>query len=140
MEIFMSGEIDSSVSDLFGEVCNEIEQKLKVLETNDYGTEVESIGIIPIIVNLSPDLEDAGFFKERKLFSKKKKDADYRLRIDYAKFVNADREIKKLLILKNVITCIRLLSEKATKDFDAKRLENDIFMLFEVAKEKIDAI
>jgi len=134
----MSGEIDSGAYDSFSQISNEIEARIKNLESNEYGTEIDSLGIIPIIVNLTPDLENAGFFKERMLFSHKKKEADYRLRIDYNRFINSDNRMKKLLIIKNIIDSIRLLGKKAKKDFNAKKLEDDILMLFEVRKETID--
>lgn len=136
----MSGEVDASVSEPFREVRNDIQKKLKVLEKNDYGSEVESLGVIPIVACLTPELENAGFFKERQLFSKKKKDADFRLRINYEKFINADEATKRLLVIKNVIDSVRLLSEKAKKDFDAKRLEADILAVCEVSKETIDSL
>ncbi|SHI17478.1 Imm44 family immunity protein [Desulfosporosinus lacus] len=140
MEIFMSGEIDTTISEAFREIRNEIKQKLKILEVNDYGNAVQNLGIIPIIVNLEPELESAGFFKERKLYKKKTKDADYRLRIDYESFLNANYEKKKLLIIKNVVDCIRLLGKKVKKDFAAEQLENDVLCLFGIAKEEIDLL
>jgi hypothetical protein len=140
MEIFMSGEIDGEISDIFRELQNEIEDRIKILELNDYGNEVESLGIIPIIVNLTPELEVAGFFKERKLFKRKAKDADIRLRINFEKFANSDRYTQKLLLIKNTIESVRVLGGKANKDFDSIRLENDILNLFEIEKAVIEKI
>lgn len=134
----MSGEIETTVSEPFREILNEIEKRLKCLEVNDYGNAVQNLGIIPIIVKVVPEFESAGFHKERKLYKKKTKDADYRLRIDYESFLNANYEKKKLLIIKNVVDCIRLLGKKVKKDFAAERLENDVLCLFGVAKEEID--
>jgi len=135
----MSGEIDAIIADIYREIRNEIESEIKILEEHDYGSEIESIGIVPIIVNLTPELERARFFRERNLFSKKNKDADYRLGIDYDTFVNGNNQTNKLLIIKNIIDSIRHLSKK-TKNFKAKKLENDILDLFKIDTDEIDKL
>ncbi len=140
MEFFMSCEVWKTVKHNDVNLIKEVENTLKKLENNHYGNEIESIGIIPIIVEIIPELEDAGFFKERKLFKRKDKEADIRLRINIKTFLNADRVAKKLLIIKNVIECVRILGTKAKKDFNAERLENDILNLFKVEKEVINNI
>lgn len=103
MEIFLSGETDMEVAEQFREIRNEFEAKLESLKDKNYGSELQSIGITPIVVNLSPEYEESGFFKERKLFKKKEKDAGYRLRINFEKFVSGDYNIKRLLLAKNII-------------------------------------
>ncbi|PGA61635.1 dihydrolipoamide succinyltransferase [Bacillus pseudomycoides] len=140
MDFFMTCEIDKTVKYSDVKLIIEVEKTLKKLENNHYGNEIESISIIPIIIEIIPELEDASFFKERKLFKRKNKEADMRLRINIETFLNADRARKKLLIVKNVIECVRILGTKAKKDFDAERLENDILNLFEVEKGVIDNI
>lgn len=140
MKFFLSGEIDIKISDTFRRIRKEIEGKLKELENISYGSEVEDIGIIPIIVDITPELEEAGFFKEIKRFNKKNKEADVRLRMNFNKFSNSDIKIQKLLMIKNVIESIRVLSEKAIKDFEANRLEEDILNLFCIKKEEIDSL
>ncbi|TDL92412.1 dihydrolipoamide succinyltransferase [Vibrio vulnificus] len=130
MEFFMSGETEIIFSEEFRLLRNEAEQKLKSLENNDYGNAVEDIGIIPIIVNLTPEIIEGGFFKERVKFSKKNKDADIRMRIDYHDFLNGDLQKKKELLLKNIIESVRALGQKVKKDFDSTKLERDIIELF----------
>lgn len=130
MDFFMSGEIQGDIDEIYREIRNDIGEKLKPLRNKDYGSELISISIIPIIV--TPELEEAGFFKERKLFKRKEKDADYRLRIDYEKFINSDSDSQKLLVIKNIIDCMRSLGKKAKKDFDALSLERDILQLLDL--------
>lgn len=101
------------VAEQFREIRNEFEAKLESLKDKNYGSELQSIGITPIVVNLSPEYEESGFFKERKLFKKKEKDAGYRLRINFEKFVSGDYNIKRLLLAKNIIDSIRSLGTKA---------------------------
>ncbi|MGW8449465.1 Imm44 family immunity protein, partial [Bacillus wiedmannii] len=95
-------------------------------------SEVEKISIIPIVVKITPEYEAAGFFKERKLFKKKSKVADFRLRIDYETFSTANYSARKILILKNIIQSIRILGEKAKSDFNAIKLEQDILQVFDI--------
>jgi hypothetical protein len=111
---------------------------IKILNDKNYGTALVDIGIIPII--MSQELLDAGFFKERRLLKRKEKSADYRLKIDYEKFMNGDDETRRLLIIQNIIDSIRDLGRKLKKDFDAQSLENDILNTLGVAKEDIDRI
>jgi hypothetical protein len=132
MDIFMSGEIDAKISEEYSKISNEIEVKLKVLQGKDYGYALKSIGIIPICVNLTKEIEEAGFYKERKLFKRKERDADYRLRIDYEKFQNGNDDVKRLLIVKNIIDSIKLLGTKIKDGFDSKKLEDDILNLLKI--------
>jgi hypothetical protein len=140
MNIFLSGETDKEVSEDFNEIRKEIESKLMNLRDKNYGSELQSIGIIPIIVNLPQEYEEAGFFKERKLFKRKEKDADYRLRINFEKFVSGDTNARRLLLTKNIIDSIRSLGTKAKKDFDSFSLEKDILHLLEIDEETINKI
>ncbi|HBW36736.1 Imm44 family immunity protein [Desulfosporosinus sp. BICA1-9] len=138
MDIFMSGEVDKQVGDIYREIRKDIEENLKVLKDNYYGSEVTIIGIIPIIVKLTLELEAAGFFKERQQFNAKKKEADFRLRIDLDKFVNSSSQIRKMMVVKNIIESIRLLKRKAKKDFHGEKLENDILNLLGISACEID--
>lgn len=67
----MSGETEITFSEEFRLLRNEAAQKLKSLENNDFGNAVNDIGIIPIIVNLTPEIIEGGFFKEKVKYSKK---------------------------------------------------------------------
>lgn len=132
MRFFLSGETDHKVGDAFGKAINELEPVLNTLAGNNYGSEVIVIGVIPVIIDPAMGLLQEGFFKERKLFKRKTSEADFRLWIDFDKFYNADYETKKLLIIDNIIRSIRILGGRAKKDFDSKRLIDDIYRLFNI--------
>lgn len=132
MRFFLSGELEGDIAEEFINIISEIGSDLEKLNSNNYGSEVEEIAIIPIVVNITPEYEAAGFFKERKLFKKKSKVADFRLRIDYETVLSADYATKKMLIIENIIQSIRLLGEKATSDFNAIKLEQDILQVFDM--------
>ncbi|UOY93294.1 Imm44 family immunity protein [Ectobacillus sp. JY-23] len=139
MEFFFSGELESDISREFMKQLAKIKKKLKKLEGN-YGNEVEEIAIIPIVVKKVPGYEESDFFAERTLFFKKDKSSDLRLRISHEAFLNANDEMRKLLIIKNIIQCIRILGTKAKTDFNAKKLEDDILDMFHIDENTINKI
>jgi hypothetical protein len=143
MKFFMSSESDSRYDDFeesLRKIHNEIEKQVKnALEGNDYGNDIEQFGIIPIIIKFDEQMEKDGWFKDRVLFKRKKKEADLRLRINYDKFVKGNEETRKLLLIDNIIKSIEALSKKA-KDFKAEKLSNDILQLFNVKKEDLTAL
>jgi|SRR5882724_9637975 len=94
------------------------------LADRDYGSDLKTLYVIPM--TFRPDIE---LYNERKLFRPGKKDADYRLKIDYDDFVNASEEGKEKLILQNIIQCVRLVGDKMKKkrlEFDAQKMEREI--------------
>jgi hypothetical protein len=132
----MSGETDGQISNEYRIVRNEIELKLKQLESNDYGSEFVDIGIIPIIIDTKRGLFEAGFFKERKLIKRKTKGADIRLRtVD--KFYAADHNKQRLLLVDNVIRSIKVIGEKSKTDFNSEKLIADILEVFKISEKKL---
>ncbi|MGN4444960.1 Imm44 family immunity protein [Bacillus cereus group sp. MYBK79-1] len=131
-EVFLSGELEGDIAEEFINIILEIGSELEGLNRNDYGSEVEEIAIIPIVAKITPEYEDAGFFKERKLFKRKSKEADFRLRIDYETFLSADYATRKILIIRNIIHSIRILGGRAKSDFNAIKLEQDILQVFNI--------
>ncbi|PFJ24001.1 dihydrolipoamide succinyltransferase [Bacillus anthracis] len=132
MRFFLSGELEGDIAEEFINIISEIGSELEGLNSNDYGSEVEEIAIIPIVAKITLEYEDAGFFKERKLFKRKSKEADFRLRIDYETFLSADYATRKILIIRNIIRFIRILGERAKSDFNAIKLEQDILQVFDI--------
>ena len=143
MKFFMSSESDSRFDDFeesLRKVHNEIERQIKnALEGNDYGSGVETFGIIPIIIKFDEQMEKDGWFRERVLFQRKQKSADLRLRINYDKFVKGNDETKKLLLIDNIVKSIEAFSKRA-KNFKAEKLINDILQLFNIKKEDLSAL
>lgn len=140
MDFFISSEVEADVDSDFQEIRKEIEPLLKKLNKNDYGKAINEIGIIPIVVKLIPEYEEAGFFKERVLYNKKNKDADIRLRINHAKFKESDKKIKKLLIIKNIITSIKRLDEKIKEGFDGEKLEKDVMEVLNIDEAHLNKV
>jgi len=139
VKFFLSGEIDGTkpqdqIDKKFQTASDYVTEKLTpILEAESYGNEVAELNIIPIIVKLSQEMENAGWFKERKLFKRKSNSTDFRLRIDYGEFCNGTDARRIELLVENIIESVRILSQRANKDFDAKRLEFDIRNCFGVS-------
>jgi hypothetical protein len=138
MRIFVSGELDEKISHDFRQLFREADELLKPLESKDYGTEFESIGIIPIIIDPKRGLFEAGFFKERKYIKRKLKGADIRLRTDFDKFYAADYSKKRLLFLDNIIRSIRVIGEKSKSDFNSEKLITDILEAFKIDENTLN--
>lgn len=136
MNFFMSGELSGDSSADMIDLIIGIEKQVKTLEKNNYG-DINDIAVIPVIVELSGELEAQGFFKERKLVKRKTGEADYRLRINYYKFIEADDTTRKLLIIKNIIDSIRDIGRKV-KGFEAQRFEDDILDLFGIENNNLN--
>ncbi|WP_271271016.1 Imm44 family immunity protein [Aliamphritea hakodatensis] len=136
MKFFLSGEIDAShphdlIDKKFQTASAFVTEKLTpVLEATDYGSEVLELNIIPIIMKLPPSMENAGWFKERKLFQRKQKSTDFRLRIDYDAFCNGDDKLRVRLIFDNIIQSVRILKSRTSKHFQGAQLEKDITECF----------
>lgn len=144
MKFFMSSEMDSRY-DNFGESLRRVRKEIepvikKCLDDKNYGSEVEDFAVICIIMKFDKQMEADGWFKERRLFKRKTKEADMRLRIDYDKFVRGDDNVKRLLLIDNVIRSIQELSKLAKKDFRAEELQNDILKAFNLNMEDLQAI
>ncbi|APC40320.1 Imm44 family immunity protein [Clostridium estertheticum] len=140
MNIYITGELDKQNSKEFLAIRKEIINKIEALKNNYYGIAIEKISIISILANLTPELEQAGFFKERKLIKKKQKSADIRLRIDFNKFNNSDSSLKRLLVIKNIIESIRVVGSRVKEEFNAQKLEEDILIALDVKIDDINMI
>ncbi len=132
MKLFIGGEMGPWPEKLGTEIEKQLRQihnkdftPLKNLLLNkDYGSGLKDLGVIPMI--MQPDIK---LYKERTLYRAKQASADYRLKIDYDAFINADEVGKKKLMIENILQCVRLLGIKTKKqktDFDAEKLEQDI--------------
>ena len=99
-------------------------RRLETLREKDYGDELKSIAIISIIVPTS--FYDEGGYKERKLYKRKTKEADIRLRIDYNEFIHASEEERLNIYNNHIVQSIRTLQKKLEPDFDYPRLEEDV--------------
>ena len=133
MKFFLSGEIDESVSKQFQEASSVVRLKLEeFLKERSYGSEVNELNIIPIIVDQPEEMDKQGWYKERKLFKRATHSSDFRLRINHQDFLNGNDEQRICLLIENIITAIDILSTRAKKDFDHANLKKDILSRFDM--------
>jgi len=93
VRFFFSGELDSQIADAYRSTRKQVETTLNdALSSAGYGTAIEEIGIIPIILSA----KFAAGRKERRLVKRTEKVADYRLFIDFDSFANGSEEERKL--------------------------------------------
>lgn len=124
MHFFLSSETYGMASSFLHPIEIEFSERLLSLEETSYGEELTSIAIIAII--LPSEFYSDGGYKERRLFHRKTRDADIRLRIDYHSFVYAKPPRRRELYAENVINSILTLKKKVSSAFQFDRLLSDV--------------
>lgn len=127
-------------------ILSEVNQKLsfvtakdKNLEnTDNYGQEFSSIAVIPTCV--SEKMWVISGWKERRFISRKKREADIRLKMDYERFKSETKENKYILFADVIIKSILVVSQKSKGDFNADKLIDDILNALDITKEELSAL
>jgi hypothetical protein len=128
MKFFLSGELDVEIRDAWAPVRQYVEARLNAsLSDKEYGSAICSIGIIPMI--LRPEWQSAR--KERRLFQRKQRGADYRTAIDFEQFRSGSERVRRRLLVRNIIEAIEDLQRKAGRAFHGHALVEDILALFQ---------
>ncbi len=137
MKLWLSGEIDASVSEKFRLLILKIEPIINsTIEDKRYGSAINIWGYISIIMD--PNFLQTGFFKEIKRYRKKKKETEFRLRIDYNDFLKADDKKAVELICESILRSIDIArKEFHVKDFDIDQFRSDFINLL-ISQEWLD--
>lgn len=137
MKLFISIESEKTAESGLSDIMKEIRNKLSFLfeDTDIYGTEFDSIAIIPTCV--SDDIWQISGWKERKLISRNKKEADIRLKMDFRRFNKADAEEKYILFADIIVKSVLVVKEKSKSDFKGDKLIADIIKALNLSKEDI---
>jgi hypothetical protein len=132
MRFFFSGEVDVAIAETFRAVRVSVERTLNAFcDGRDYGPAVSEIGIIPIVLRPEFMLDR----KERRLFQRNQHSADYRLIIDFARFLHGTTREQELLLVRNVIDSVLDLGRKTGEQFRSAELARDIANLFQVPSD-----
>ena len=75
-----------------------------------------------------------------KLISRKKREADIRLFMDYDKFVKENEENKKLMFVSVIIKSIEVIIEKSKGDFRGEKLIEDILDALKISREQLQKV
>ncbi|MDM4015734.1 Imm44 family immunity protein [Roseiconus lacunae] len=96
MKFWMSGECDVKVYDDYRIVRAQIEKDVnRILKSNDYGSGVTKLNVIPIILSKAAQND---LFNEIKRFDRKKRESEFRLHVSLARFRSATLTEKYHLI------------------------------------------
>lgn len=86
------------------------------VKEKNYSDVITTIGFVPII---APREElEKGLWKETKKCEPKYRVASVSLQIDYEKYVDANMDEKKALIMKNVVDSVKAIKTKGKIDFN----------------------
>lgn len=131
MKLFISIEAEKATESGIADILNKTRNKLSFLfeDTDIYGTEFDSVSIIPTCV--SEEIWKTLGWKERKFISRKKKEADIRLKMNYDRFVSETYENKYSLFKNVLIESVREINVKSKGDFNGEKLINDILNALE---------
>jgi hypothetical protein len=119
MKLWLSGQVDSDIGDSFRHTLNIVEPSVNdTITSNDYGSGLEAWDVIFVIS------EEGG--REMCRYSKKKKESDIRVVLDYELFKNASSISRQRIFLNGLLRSIQLLTEKKIEDLKFEKLELDI--------------
>lgn len=125
MKLWISGEIDSIISESFRITRNYLEQNVNnILASKDYGTGISSWDIIMIIS------KDIG--KEKYKYNKKSRETDIRIIIDIDKFNSCDFVTRVILLLDALIDSLGKILTLNIPEFRCLELKNDLLRFKEV--------
>lgn len=106
MKLWIGGEIQAEVADSFRMARLSVEKTINEnLENKNYDILLTDWDCIAI-------LRDDDDFAERTTYSKKKKDMDFRLKIDYSAFTKSDSKQQESLIFQMLQRSISILKQK----------------------------
>lgn len=124
MIFFLGAETQASAWAMLTQLNRIAASELNALRDKSYGAELESIGIISIL--LQDEFLTDGGYKERRLFQRKTFSADIRLRIDYKKFMCATPEQRYKLYVQHILASIECLKGKVSAAFRLQELLTDV--------------
>ena len=122
MELWMSGEIEGDVGDAYREVMNLVEEKMnEVFERKDYGSGLSEWAFIAMIFGEhSPD-----WYEEVRRYHRKDKSAEFRMKIDHAQFLSADRPGRLALLCEALLRSLQAMEEMKINDVDVSAIRFD---------------
>jgi hypothetical protein len=122
MKFWMSGEIQSDVSDAFRRSCNKIEPSLNgFLEHKNYGKGLVKWSFIAIILSENGPKG----YNEVKRYNKRDKTCEFRLLVDHGRFRDGGTKEHNAMICEALLRSLSLLAAMKVPDFDLSALQAD---------------
>jgi hypothetical protein len=135
MHFFFSGELDVQVADAWQAVARSLEHRLnEALESRVYGPALREIALIPMI--LRPEWQQG--HKERRLFKRKERVADYRTWIAFNRFLYGATKERECLLVANLVAAVHDVGRKAGRGLDSDALVADILLTLGVSAEQTE--
>jgi len=120
MELWMSAEYSGDIDDQLREASNFVEDEInKIIKSKEYDLELDSWDCIAII------MEDNDYDEIIK-YSKKKRDMDFRLKIDHKEFRNSTSQGQQKLFYNMLLRSLDFLIEKGLNENAITMIRNDI--------------
>lgn len=125
MKVWISGELQADIGEAFRVAANEIESTINTaIEDKDYGTGVVEWALIPTILN--PQFERSTGYNEIRRYWRKKRETEFRLKIDHASFKAADDLGRRRLILEMILQSIDDARRMKIPTFNLDRFAADV--------------
>ncbi len=123
MKFWMSGEVQSDVGDVHRESRKIIETAVnKGISEKSYGSGLKLWAYLAVILDSKTD----PYYPEVKKYSKRKKEVEFRLKIDHQKFLKGGPETHLRLLSESVLRSLELMREMRIKDLDLDKLTADV--------------
>lgn len=124
LRFWMSGEIQGDIDDgSFILVRKTVEEAVtQSIEDKSYGQGLKLWAYLAIILEPNTDR----YYPEVKRYSKRKKEVEFRLKIDHQQFLQGDRQTHLRLLSESVLRCLELMRDMHIKGLDLDRLTADV--------------
>lgn len=129
MKFFLSAEVQSGGASTLMQFHRITQTHLNTLETIDYGPELTDISIITIMVR--KELSADNGYPERRLYQRKSRCADIRLRLDFEQFLCATPQQRYELYCRHILYSIETLRKKVSSAFRFDDLIRDVQSILE---------
>jgi hypothetical protein len=122
MQIWTAGEVQSELADSYRSARKDIEQALNTsVSSQDYGAGVSKWALIYILMD-----EDDPAYPEVRRYKKRTGVVEYRLKVDYHAFKEADADSQRKLLAAAILRSIDLSGQLRITDFDIDRFKSDV--------------
>src|SRR4030042_1145061 len=122
MELWVSGEIQGDIGDRYRAARKLVKTAMNsCIKDRDYGEGLKKWYYIAIIL----DFEDEAYGEVAK-YSKRKKEVEFRLKIDHDAFLSAHTAGQVRLVSQSLLRSLRMMPEIGVKDVDFDRLTADV--------------
>lgn len=118
MRLWMSGEVWHEIAEAFRFARFEIEAKVNEwLADRDYGSGLVELAFIPMVT--PPGI---GYPNERKLFRRRERQLECRLKLDYPDFASGSPSRQRQLVVAGILRCLEIARSKRIPEFETDRL------------------